>query len=87
MDTRLVRRENGGGGVGVDGMTAEELVVEVDSYDVLHHVDHVDLAGVVDAKAAADAAAKESLILSIRHGKVQRKLAKELGKQSSTTSS
>lgn len=57
-------------------MPAEELVVEVDSY-----VDDADdVAGErgssPDKPTAAEleAASKESLILSIRHGKVQRKL-------------
>ena len=71
LNERL-KRENGT--TIPDGLTAEELVVEVDSYDVIHD----DI-----SEKERSAYAKESLILSIRHGKVQRKLSKEIGKQSS----
>ncbi|KZS14207.1 Bric-A-brac 2-like protein [Daphnia magna] len=69
------RGENG-------GMTAEELVVEVDSYmdeDVI-----VERMSSEKSPADIDAANKqESLILSIRHGKVQRKLQGAHHKESS----
>ena len=61
-------------------MTAEELVVEVDSYmddDVIVERESSD-------KSDMEAASKqESLILSIRHGKVQRKLQGTHHKESS----
>ncbi|KAI9563702.1 hypothetical protein GHT06_011166 [Daphnia sinensis] len=64
------------------GMTAEELVVEVDSYmdeDVI-----VERMSSDKSPADIDAANKqESLILSIRHGKVQRKLQGAHHKESS----
>lgn len=56
------RGENG-------AMPAEELVVEVDSY-----VDDADDAERADKPVDLDSKQQESLILSIRHGKVQRKL-------------
>ena len=71
MMSERIRRENGTMCPNVDGLTAEELVVEVDSYDVLQDDMVVD-------KDRSSLDTKESLILSIRHGKVQRKLAKEM---------
>lgn len=62
------RGENG-------GMTAEELVVEVDSY--VEDDDDDDIMAMERDGDTSDAEAaskqQESLILSIRHGKVQRK--------------
>ena len=69
------RGENG-------GMTAEELVVEVDSY----MDEDVIVERVASEKSSADIEAankQESLILSIRHGKVQRKLQGAHHKESS----
>nr|CAH0108567.1 unnamed protein product [Daphnia galeata] len=69
------RGENG-------GMTAEELVVEVDSY----MDEDVIVERVSNEKSSADIEAankQESLILSIRHGKVQRKLQGAHHKESS----
>ena len=76
------RGENG-------GMTAEELVVEVDSYvdddDDIMALERDGDKSLSDADAAAEAASKqESLILSIRHGKVQRKPEAANSKESSS---
>lgn len=70
-DPQEVHRRGGENG----GMTAEELVVEVDSYmddDVIVERASNDNKTPVDLDAASKQ--QESLILSIRHGKVQRKL-------------
>lgn len=63
-------------------MTAEELVVEVDSY----MDDDIIVERESSEKSASDVDAtskQESLILSIRHGKVQRKLQGAPHKESS----
>lgn len=71
------RGENG-------GMTAEELVVEVDSYmddDIIVERESSEKSMASDIDAASKQ--QESLILSIRHGKVQRKLQGAPHKESS----
>ena len=58
---------------------AEELVVEVDSYDVMGSHDDVIMlpASAAGERKVNQSPGKESLVLSIRHGKVQRKLIQQ----------
>jgi len=63
---------------------AEELVVEVDSYDVMGPHDDVIMlpASAAGERKVNQSPGKESLVLSIRHGKVQRKLIQQAANNS-----
>ena len=62
------RKESNTPIIASEGVSAEELVIEVDSYDITND----------DAETEKERTDnKESIILSIRHGKVQRKRVKD----------